>query len=334
MLTRMVAAGRGPLVPLFASGVALLSCARAPFHPAPPRSPLEQRIRLNQLVVRGSHNSYHVAPAVLYDPSYAYTHAPLDVQLDEQGVRALELDVHWRPDRSGIEVYHLPFIDESTTCLRFVDCLATIAAWSDRHPAHLPIFVWIEVKDVLDDHPFERLDEVDGDLRDAFGNRLLTPDELQGEAPSVHAALASGGWPTLADARGRVIALLINSDDAHAASYTAGYTSLAGRAIFASATPAQLDDPWAAVSDGGDRPRALAAGLLAAVNTCSAGESDTECDAELAAALVGGAQMLKDDFPAPVASRAYSLRFADDAIALCDPVTDAVGCTPGQIEGP
>lgn len=66
-------------------------------------------VRLNQIQVLGTHNSYHVQPgpsllsllrnfsAELAD-SLEYTHLPLDRQLDRQGIRQFELDVFTDPD--------------------------------------------------------------------------------------------------------------------------------------------------------------------------------------------------------------------------------------------
>ena len=60
--------------------------------------PLEE-IRLNDLRMKGTHNSYHVkTPGVsTITPENNYTHANLDVQADRLGVRQFELDVHYIP---------------------------------------------------------------------------------------------------------------------------------------------------------------------------------------------------------------------------------------------
>ncbi|MBZ0252838.1 MAG: phosphatidylinositol-specific phospholipase C1-like protein, partial [Candidatus Methylomirabilis sp.] len=170
--------------------------------PADAAKSLDERVRVNQIQVRGTHNSYHVQPAIPFDASHCYTHAPLDVQLEDQGVRAFELDVHWSAGAGEVEVYHLGLIDQQTTCKRLRDCLGTIDAWSDGRPTHLPIFVWIEVKDQYGGQRFANLDPVDAAFRDAFGAKLLTPDEVQGDAPTLREAIETRGWPTLAEARG------------------------------------------------------------------------------------------------------------------------------------
>jgi calcium-dependent phosphoinositide phospholipase C len=142
---------------------------------------VEARMRLNELQVLGSHNSYHIEPepALLaaiasIDPvaaaSLEYTALPLDEQL-ERGVRQLELDLFADPqggryasragllalgrdprsglaelDEPGLKVLHIQDLDFRTHCLTFVGCLEQLAAWSDEHPKHLPILVMLETK--------------------------------------------------------------------------------------------------------------------------------------------------------------------------------------------
>src|SRR5690606_34693672 len=72
---------------------------------AAPRAHLAEPLdlRMNHIQVKGSHNSYHIEPPpetldlymTIDDSAYtlAYTHDPLPVQLEEQGVRQIELDV-------------------------------------------------------------------------------------------------------------------------------------------------------------------------------------------------------------------------------------------------
>jgi hypothetical protein len=66
-------------------------------------------VRLNQVQVIGTHNSYHVEPGpslfsvlrLFSEPlaqSFEYSHPPIDTQLGTEGVRQLELDVFTDPD--------------------------------------------------------------------------------------------------------------------------------------------------------------------------------------------------------------------------------------------
>ncbi len=138
-------------------------------------------VRLNEIQVLASHNSYHLEPEpTLFAALRAflgpgadglqYTHRPLAEQFDA-GVRALELDVFADDPTGGryaapalvpllglapvdpafaepgLKVFHIQEVDFRSTCTQFTDCLGQIRAWSDAHPGHLPITVQIEAKD-------------------------------------------------------------------------------------------------------------------------------------------------------------------------------------------
>jgi hypothetical protein len=301
-------------------------------------APLDELLTLQHVQVKGTHNSYHLEPAIPFHASHKYSHAPLAVQLGSQGVRAFELDVH--RGIGGFEVYHITVIDSSTTCSTLADCIGDLRGWSEAHPAHLPIVVWIEIKDSTGGLPIGAgdLDALDDVIRGALTpEQLFTPDELQGGHPSVRAALEAEGWPTLAELRGRFLFVLLNVEDAHAERYTASYTSLAGRAMFARATPAQFSAPWAAIAKLGvdeaeAQAQAHAARLLIATNVCAADDDDSTCTERLMKAKAAGIHMLKDDFPAPVAQKAYFLDLPDGNPARCNPVTAPPECTSEALE--
>src|SRR5262245_61718111 len=100
-------------------------------------------VRLNEMQVIGSHNSYHVENPALapFVDELAYTHAPLAEQFTNQGVRQIELDIFadpagtlWRPfGVSGYKVMHIEQIDEGSTCETLIACLTQLKSWSDAH---------------------------------------------------------------------------------------------------------------------------------------------------------------------------------------------------------
>jgi hypothetical protein len=140
-------------------------------------------LRLNQIQVIGSHNSYHIRPEEplwsalkAFDPALAasleYTHAPLAQQFDAQEVRQIELDVFADPngglydqrhilpvlglvadsgepalEQPGFKVLHVQEIDFLSRCLTFVNCLQQVKSWSDAHRGHLPFAILVELKD-------------------------------------------------------------------------------------------------------------------------------------------------------------------------------------------
>jgi len=141
-------------------------------------------VRLNELQIIGTHNSYHreisereqaAYEAALnipgdYDAFLAYSHATLPQQFERQGVRGLELDLFGDPQGGlyaeplirrvlglgalpdpawrapGIKVLHIPDADYRTTCVQLVACLRQVREWSLAHPRHVPIPIMLELK--------------------------------------------------------------------------------------------------------------------------------------------------------------------------------------------
>ena len=84
-----------------------------------PAYPLDDQLKLNQMQVLGTHNSYHLAPdpalaEVLnkIDPAWPRTlehsDVPLDEQLSDQGIRQIELDVFADPTGGLYSFRHGP----------------------------------------------------------------------------------------------------------------------------------------------------------------------------------------------------------------------------------
>lgn len=141
-------------------------------------------VRLNQIQVIGTHNSYHIAqPAVVLAEvanhrkslaeSLDYTHRPLVEQLSELGIRQIELDLfvdkqgglYAQPTilssiagaepahdpqglmkAPGLKVFHVQDIDYRSTTLTLVDGLRQIRTWLKAHPNSCPIMVMLELK--------------------------------------------------------------------------------------------------------------------------------------------------------------------------------------------
>ena len=149
---------------------------------AVPAAAAQPVVRLNDIQVVGSHNSYHVEPAgpekalragsgLIDETTLEYSFAPLGWQLDREDVRQLELDLWADPAggayaaprlralanlgpyaaamrRPGIKVLHIQDYDYRTTCLSLVACLREVRTWSDAHPGHVPIAILLELKDL------------------------------------------------------------------------------------------------------------------------------------------------------------------------------------------
>lgn len=301
--------------------------------------PMDDALTLADVQALGTHNSYHIEPDALFDASHAYTQPPLDVQADV-GVRAFELDVHL--DEDGVfQVFHLPGLDEETTCATLGECLGVLLAWSDAHPCHSALTVWIEPKDDIDAAveglvPLTgHLVELDAAVTAAWPReKLLVPDDVRGGRATLSEGVAAG-WPTLADARGRLLLALLD-DGAHRAEYLDGAPALEGRAIFVNSDSA--DDPFAATFKIDSAPAnadlvgALVAANFLVTSNVDANEADDAANsASLAAALDAGPHNLASDQVVQIEGSAYVAALPGGS-PRCHPARVPGGCDPADIE--
>ncbi|MEZ4372612.1 MAG: Ca2+-dependent phosphoinositide-specific phospholipase C [Polyangiaceae bacterium] len=316
------------------SMLALAGCGED--SPGPTRSayPRDNELRMNQLQLKGTHNSYHIAqdpPAV---PELAYSFEPLEVQLEDQGVRKFELDTNYMEATDTIEVFHILIVDEGTHCRQFVDCLRTIEKWSSQHPGHVPLFIQIEPKgrfpEWLGESFFEKFE---GEILKAFPReRIVAPDDVQGDAATLREAVTERGWPALGAARGKVL-FFINDRSDFTGAYTRNFTSLAGRLMFAESEP---DEDFAAVrilngavDDFDAIQAAVRDGFI--VRTRDGGAESPQV---LQSALDSGAQIISTDYPAMTGGEAYFVQIPGGTPARCNPLIAPESCSSADIESP
>lgn len=302
--------------------------------------PLDDVLRISHAQVLGTHNSYHVEPEPLLALEWAYTHQPLDVQLSEQGVRQFELDARWNDDLGAFEVFHVPVIDQETTCLAFIDCLSTLKTWSDANPGHMPLTVLIEPKDEGQRTLWqERIEEFEAEVDSVWpAERRLSPDDLQGDHASLREAVVSDGWPTLGRLRGKAIFALLDHGEARDL-YSAAGTSVAGRTMFVDMEDVEhplaalmlLDDP---IGEADAIDQAAALGMLVRTRADGYDQSSIGDTSRLQAALASGAHWLSTDYPAAVDGVDYVAELPGGAPARCNPVTAPPECSSEAIEDP
>lgn len=143
-------------------------------------------LRLNQIQVVGSHNSYKMLPdkgvmrflkvvdkiKSLGVRELDYSHLPLEMQFDSFAIRSIEIDIYNDPvggnfysrrgngwafkrkdsridelKKPGMKILHIPDIDYNTHYLTFKGALQALKAWSSANPGHVPIFVLVETKE-------------------------------------------------------------------------------------------------------------------------------------------------------------------------------------------
>lgn len=292
--------------------------------------------------VLGTHNSTHIEPEAPVHESHYYTHPPLDEQLEVYGVRGFELDVHLH-ETEGWQVFHLPLVDEESTCLQLADCLGAMKAWSDAHPWHLPLIVWVEPKDGDLDLAvpellqfIDRHDELEEAILDVIPrSRIFTPDDLRGDHDTLPDALAAEGPPTLDRLRDRFVFAMLDSSD-HRERYLADSPALEGRLMFADADDGT--EPWAAllkINDASSDPTRVQAlveaGFWISSNVRDGPEHSQEVgEAHFEDSLAAGAQLLKSDRAAP--ADGWSIAVPGGTPARCNPLTAPSVCTSAEVE--
>jgi hypothetical protein len=337
---------------MIVGAIALLSApaaARRQPHPYPQ----DRHLRVNDVQVLGTHNSYHVRPdrQLLPEEPADYAHPSLDVQL-AQGIRSLEIDVQNGPT---FPVYHSIIVDQGSNCATLAVCLKVVERWSRAHPGHVPLLLFVELKQlpfssnsaleqVIDKFdvanqftPWDAgaLDRLDAVVRHAFGKDLVTPDQVRGRRASLRDAITRSGWPTLGATRGRVI-VAFNSD-AMRPTYLSGHPTLEGRAMFAIARSAAL--PYSAIMSVPDPRQSLIRPLLDQnmIVRTQADVDGKEARADdltrAAAAFASGAQVVATDYPMTDPTIGpYVVTVPGSAVGRCDPVTAPRSCRDRDVE--
>ena len=304
-----------------------------------------------------------------------YRHVPLREQFDSQGIRQIELDVFADPDgglyadrvaleslglpdepdpalfEPGFKVLHVQEIDFNSSCLTLIACLGEVEAWSDAHPRHLPIAVLIELKDSTIPDPLNlgfvtpipigatELAVLDAEIDSVFEpGDLITPDDVRGDHATLDAAVRNDGWPTLREARGRIV-LLMDNGGAVRSDYLIGRPALEGAPIFTNSVPGEPDAAFVKMNE----PRGNETEIQDLVNagyvvrtrsdtpTVEARSGDTT---RLEAALTSGAQWVSTDYPVPGLSEwsDYVAVIPGGDPARCNPVNTGPRCRDDILE--
>lgn len=296
-------------------------------------------VRMNQFQGKATHNSYHKAEWFMPVTALRYTLAPLDKQLGEEGVRAFELDLQY--DDGHFKVHHIDWIDSASTCPNFTDCLKTLKKWSDAHPTHQPLFIQLENKDGFDAAKADAYHAaLDADILSVWPReRIVTPDDVKGNAPTLRDAVTTNGWPTMDSARGKIV-FYLEPDAGRRTYYTHGDHDLDGRLAFVNSG---LDAPYAAISIMDD-PIAKQAQIQAAVHAGFIVRTRADADVKEPkkndhtreqAAWTSGAQLVSTDFPAKTKDYDYFVTTpggTTSTASRCNPLIAPAGCTNDDVE--
>src|ERR1700754_4077082 len=345
-------------------------------------------VRMNQIQVIGTHNSYHVGIAPsdtkIWEMNHpddlkklGYRHPSLTAQLTG-GVRQLELDVFsdqngglyatpagprmvkaaglpadppFDPQhlmrKPGFKVMHIQDVDYRSACQPFSACLREIRAWSIANPRHVPLFILIEPKQkplskkwpltTVTPEPFDRatFDALDRTILSVFKrSEIVMPDDVRGKHATLNEAVTQNGWPTLAQARGKVVFLL--DPPKLAAIYRDGHPSLKGRVLFTNSTAGAADGAFIEVNtpDVAQIQELVRDGYLIRTRTddgtIEAMHNDTTRRDQ---ALESGAQIISTDYPAAEpASTGFMVALPGGVVARCDRVDAAAECGDSENE--
>lgn len=293
----------------------------------------------------------------------SYSHPPVLEQLDA-GLRQLEIDVvndplghqynapaleallrgNWFSDEHraklaspGFKVMHIPHVDVMSHCITFTDCAEQLIGWSNNNPDHFPITLLINAKEtqpdfithappaLFDDADYARLDR---EIKALFKNKLITPDSVKGDFPTLREAIVKRGWPALKNLRGKFL-FIFDATPHQREKYVYGHPSLKGRSMFVS-VPALWDEAAVFIRNNPVESfreiRSLVnAGFLVRTRAdANLNDSREQMAARRKAAYASGAQFISSDFypAAPLAkARGYAVSFTQQQFVRPNPVT-------------
>jgi hypothetical protein len=257
-----------------------------------------------------------------------------------------DFDPHHDFDKPGFKVIHLGDLNQRSSCQLFVTCLQDIRTWSKAHPKHVPIFILVEDKqgkisqmpNAVTAEPWtaDTWNSLDAEILSVFhNNEIITPNMVRGNFPTLEAAVLANQWPTLAQARGKVVFLLYIKKSA--AAYLAGHPNLDGRILFTNSDPGQPDAAFVERDNG--TPAVIddlvEKGYLVRTrsdfNTVAGRTNDTT---RRDALLASGAQIISTDFPVsePAPWTGYTVGLPEGLPARCNPANAPTGCNDALLE--
>jgi hypothetical protein len=152
----------------------------------------------------------------------------------------------------------------------------------------------------------DALRAVEREIRDGLPvGKLLTPDDVRGDAATLREAVIGRGWPTLAEARGKFLFALDNEGKLRDAYLALGEgKDLSGRVMFASVPAGHPAAAWMKRNDpvgGFEEIRGLvAAGFMVRTRAdANLREARANDRSRFERAAASGAQWISTDLPEP-----------------------------------
>jgi len=197
---------------------------------------------------------------VVYDPKGGLYAHPLGLRMmQESGATGIPpYDPEEQMLRPGLKVIHVPDIDFRSQAYTFREALKQIREWSNAHPNHVPIAITMNAKDngvdlpnAIKPLPFDAaaFDAWDAEIREMLPpSKLLTPDDVRGNHPTLESAVLAHDWPTLGKSRGRFLFVLDETGE-KLETYVKSHPSLKGRVMFVNAVEGRPEAAFRIVND-------------------------------------------------------------------------------------
>jgi hypothetical protein len=217
---------------------------------------------------------------------------------------------------AGLKVLHIPDIDFNSNYLTFKEALSVVKSWSDAHPNHLPITIMVDAKedspcDIMNDPmftcalPFDEVgvEEIEHEISDVFSNpnsELIVPDDLRGSFSTVNEAALANAWPSMKNARGKIMFVLFGSQEI-IDNYVGNNSSLVNRNMFVFSQAGNpetafinIDDPQA---DNQTIANLIADGYMVRTRAdADTNEARSNETSRRQTALASGAQLIYTDY--------------------------------------
>lgn len=295
-----------------------------------------------------------------------YSHRPIPYQLEFLGARSLELDLYADPEgghyaapktrtlaemkgmpippqpplkvmsEPGFKIIHMLDVDYYGTVFSLKQALEQVVQWSENHPAHVPVFILLELKNsglgAGFTEPVAWSDEVMRDLEAEIlthvpAGKIITPGKVKGDYASLREAVTLGGWPSLSKSRGKVMFCLDNAGSMRDLYREATSELENSRLLFTSMEEDSPDAAWFKINDpvgSQDRiQRLVREGFMVRTRADSdTQEARTGDSSRLDLALSSGAQFISSDFLEPrLAWSSYSARLPEGQVARPNPIS-------------
>jgi len=236
----------------------------------------------------------------------------------------------------GFKVMHMADLDFRSNCWSLLSCFSEMKYWSDVHPDHVPIILMIEVKEGAaaplspDYKPANVLKfdtkawaALEAEILSVFPrDRLVTPDLVRADAPTLRQAITRSGWPQLDAMRGRVL-LTLNAKPAAQENYLKLHTGGHGGLFFCDHGLADPETIWVFRKNpyATDLPSLVRSGYLVYTRADADGLEARQNNTARRDRAFTAAQVISTDYPAPdPAVGIYRAVFPDGGYVRANPL--------------